>query len=180
MCDTSKTETIRDHPKREAILGLLEAKPGLNANQVQRELGFSTGVMDYHLGRLEERGEVIVKEGRSGWEKILLTPDTVHLWKDSRTRLLYGGPATRSVGIYIAEQPGASTKEMAQANDIDPVTVRYHVDKLKDRDLAGSIRAGRRIEYHPTFVLREWYQEVGHRYDRPWEKRACSEASVKM
>lgn len=162
-------ESILDHVNRRAIYRLLTETPGMNRNQLQDAMGKSLGVVDFHLRKLLEAGAVVRKPSANDKERLLFTCENSHLWSNPNTRVLYGGEYTRNVALYIGENPGTSTKAISSTLGIEPVTVRYHLDKLKDAGLVGMIRVGNKVEYHPTQEMQAWLDEIGHVYDRPWD-----------
>lgn len=158
-----------DNVNRQRIYDQLSEKPGMNRNQLRKELDLALGVLNYHLGKLEEAGLVVRKPSTNDKEILLFTNDNQLLWNDPDTRLLFGSHPTRSVALYIAENPGTRTREIAKALDIKPVTVRYHLSKLRDHDLTYRVPAGRKIKYEPSSKLEEWVSERGDSYQRPGE-----------
>lgn len=157
--DQHDEEPPFDHPRRRKIYSILQEKPGLNWNQLQKESDLSVGALLFHLDRLEEEEKVVRKPSTNDSEVLLFTEDNVDLWRDPSTRVLFGHDATRRIADAITQQPGCSTKDIAERVDVHPVTVRYHIDKLDDHKLIMREKEGRGYQYFPTDRLNEWMDE---------------------
>lgn len=168
--ETLYDSPLLEHRNRRAIVRLLTEKPGMNRNQLQEAMHASLGVVDFHLRKLVHAGIVIRKPSANDKEILLFTRRNCHLWTNPNTRVLFGAEFTRNVALAVLEAPGATSQEIASALGIEPVTVRYHLNKLKENSLVGDIRVGNQVEYHPTRELQTWNDRIGYVYDRPWEK----------
>lgn len=153
-----------DHPRRQAIFEAVKRNPGLNWNQLQRQTGLAVGALLFHLDRLEEQGALVRKPSTNRNEVLFFTEDQVDLWRNPRTRLLFGNEATRRVAEVIARRPGASATDIADEIGVHPVTVRYHLNKLTESQLVDGARDGRQIHYRPSGELTTWLDRFG---DRP-------------
>lgn len=158
---SSPSEVSTDHPRRQAIVEAVRTSPGLNWNQLQRTTGMPVGALLFHLERLEREGAVVRRDSTNQNEVLFFTPETVELWRNPRTRLLFGNEATRRVAAEIALHPGTAAGEIAERLGVHPVTVRYHLGKLSDHGLIAGFREGRAIQYRPTDELRAWVDRFG-------------------
>lgn len=149
-----------DHPRRKRIYQLVRSNPGLNWNQIQRKADISVGALLFHLERLEVEEVILRRPGDNENEALFFTPENVELWRDPRTRVLFGNESTRKVARAIAEAPGSTVKELAEDVDVHPVTVRYHIDKLEDHELVESEQDGRAKIYRPADRLSRWIERV--------------------
>lgn len=93
-----------------------------------------------------------------------------HLWENPKTQVLFGGDAKRNVALFVAEHPGSTLKEIADAMDCAPTTIRHHLDALEDHGLVEAIRVESADRFHPEPALVEWYREFGEGFGRPWEQ----------
>lgn len=163
--EESTDEAPFDHPRRELIYELVNRQPGLNWNQIKRKTGLSAGTLLFHLDKLEDAGEILRRDSTSDKEILFFTEDNVEMWRDPSTRVLFGNDATRNVARAIDNNPGASIQEIADEVGIHYVTVRYHLDKLKDHKLLIEDKDGRRKIYEPTNRLSEWIHDFGEEVD---------------
>lgn len=149
-----------DHPRRRLIYETVQEAPGLNWNQLQRKTGLSVGALMFHLDRLEDGGVVLRRPSTSDNEVLFFTPDNEELWRDPRTRILFGNPATRRIARTLSELADASVKEIARELDLTPAAVRYHMSKLRDKELVQQEREGRQVNYRPVGALDEWFRTM--------------------
>lgn len=157
------------NPTRKAIVDQLGRTPGLNKNQLRKKVDILPNLLDFHLDRLVEHGLVVTKSSAQEKETLCFLRSDEELWSDEETRIMFGRRPTREVGIYIAENPGADTEEIAEAVGLSKVTVRHHLRTLKEHDMIQRIRLGRSFEYHPSTLLEEWMERIGDAFPRPWE-----------
>lgn len=165
---TTLQEALLEHPVREGIYEVLAERPGLNKNQIAEELDLYSHQLEFHLQRLEDHDLIVQLPGSKGHEVLLFRTEDRDLWKDESTRVLFGRAPIREVAMYVAETPGATVREIADATDRSPDAVRYHLRTLREHDLATSLRLARRTEYHPSEQLGEWVDGVGENFYRPW------------
>ncbi|MDX1610797.1 MAG: winged helix-turn-helix transcriptional regulator [Candidatus Thermoplasmatota archaeon] len=156
------TETLPgsalDHPRRQAIYEAVRREPGMNWNQLQRRTGLSVGSLMFHLQRLEQEDQLLRRESTNENEVLFFTPENVDLWRDPRTRLLFGNESTRRIAEVLTAQPGITAKEIAEHIGVTPAAIRYHLTKLDDRDLLERERQGRSVHYRPSSTLADWVQ----------------------
>lgn len=166
----SVKQRLLEHPKRQEIVDLLSERPGMNKNQICEELDVAGNVLDHHLDKLENQGQLVaVLDSALENEKLCFLMEDVDLWKDETTRILFGRRRSRAVAMYLAENPGRTTKEIAEALRISPVTVRHHIRTLRQYGLIHRFSAGEQKVYEPDETLESWVEEVGEAFDRPWE-----------
>lgn len=157
-----------DHDTRHAIYETVARTPGLNKRQIAQRVGIERSTAHHHLERLEGYELVELLAGERDNEVLCFHPDHAHLWNDERTRLLYGQRPARQVALYVSANPGATTRELEEALDAAPRTIRDHLGELRDRGLVEAHRFRRRVEYHATPSLEAWAGEVGECYPRSW------------
>lgn len=157
------------HETRRAIFQLVARTPGLNKRQIASRIGIERSTAHHHLERLEAYDLVVLLPGaRQDDEVLCFHPDHAHLWEAEETRLLYGQAPLRHVALYIYEDPGATTEEVAEALEAAPRTIQEHLARLRDLGLVEMHRFRRRVEHYPSDRLDAWANDVGDCYGRPW------------
>lgn len=154
---------------RQAIWDQLQETPGLNKNQLCRKLDVLPNNLDFHIGRLEDHGLVVTRPSAQDQEVLCFLQEDVSLWRDEETRILFGRRQTRIIGLYVVENPGANTAEIADAVDRARVTVRHHLRTLIEQNLVERVRIGQKVLYYPTQSLVDWWDNLGDSYETPWE-----------
>ncbi len=162
-------ESLLTHPTRQSILETVQAKPGINRNQIGVELDLVVKLLNYHVTKLEDAEVIVRMPSAQGKEALYFAPEDVDLWENPRTRILFGRKPTRYVAMFIADHPGTSSAAIAEALDLTPVTIRHHIRTLKEHNIIVSAKIGYAAEYHPLTELMDWVEDLGDRYERPWE-----------
>lgn len=161
-------EKLLEDPTRREIVRVLRETPGLNKSQLRRRVDVLRNTLEFHLSRLEERNIVLTRQVPTGNEVLCFLAADEHLWADERTRVLFGRASNREIALYIAEHEGPATREIADAVDLEPVTVLHHLETLREHDLVDRVRTGNNVSYFPSSALEAWVDEVGDAYGRPW------------
>lgn len=161
--------SLLDDDVRSSIYTMVGERPGSNKNQLAKGLNIYHNHLDYHVSRLETHDLVVERPGGKG-DVIVFRTEDAHLWEDPKTRILYGRSPTRDVALYISQNPGTSSQEIADAHDASVNMARYHLRRLKDHDLLEMLNVGRRSEYHPAPALDEWVEGPGAGYLIPIEE----------
>lgn len=132
---------LLDHDKRDAIYQHVDENPGIHVRQLQRELELKNGTMFHHLRMLEDQDMVrSVEDGM--YRRYYLTgqaPDDA------------GTPSTaQRVARAIVADPGSTNQQLAEALDVEPSTVHYHVDNLAEEGRVRKERDGRKVRLYPA------------------------------
>lgn len=161
-------EALLDHPHRRKIVETARERPGVNKHQLARVLEVNPKVIDHHLEKLKNMGLVTTQSRGAGQEVHCFAAEDGHVWDEARTRGLFGRSGAREVALFLAENPGAKTREIARALELSATTVRHHLSGLREVGLVRQFQVGRAFLYDVTAVLDEWVETVGERFERPW------------
>lgn len=162
--------TLLEQEKRQAIVGLLAQTPGLNKKQVAERTGIDRRTLDHHLALLQFADLVVVRPGESDGERCCFLAWHEHLWEDEAKRPLYGRSPARWVALLLVERAPVRAAEIADELDREPVTVRDHLQTLRESGLAEKFRSADTVYHVPTAELEDWVEEFGDGYLRPWEE----------
>ncbi len=154
-------DDVLDHPRRQEIYKAVRSEPGLNWSQLQRRVGVGVGTLMFHLRRLESEDVLVRKPSTNENEVLFFTAEDEKLWRDPRTRVLFGNESTRRIAEILAEASESSAKEIADELGVTPAAVRYHINKLEDRSLVHRERDGRKVRYRADRQLDDWMQKIG-------------------
>ena len=153
------------NPLRNRILGLLESKPGMNIRQLAEALDVNVTAVRFHLQRLERAALVETRSNPQGRETLCFTSDNVSLWDNRCTRVLFGRSSPRQVALYLAQNPHARTREVADDLGVSVHTVRRHLRTLEDQELIQRLRVDRQVTFHAEPVLLDWAQTYGELHE---------------
>lgn len=125
---------------RRAIYEALQASPGAHFSKLQRELDLATGTLQYHLRVLEDRDLVEVKkDGR--YTRYFPSFEVDRRDKDALGLLRQETP--RRVVLDLLEHGTSQLTEISDRLDLAPSTVSFHMDKLREADVARRPERGR-------------------------------------
>lgn len=153
-------ELLLDNPTRKEIIRLLETKPGMNKHQISKELGMNVNAVEFHLDRLIEAGQVKIRSENKKREIHCFTADNVDLWENESTRILFGRGPSREVALFVAQNPGASAKQIAEELCISINTARRHIRQLEKAELIQKMRVEQNVFHHAEPGLEEWVERA--------------------
>ncbi len=157
---TNPETTGFDSEVRKRIYEEIETSPGIHLRRLQRRLEIPLSTLEYHLHRLERRGNVRRhdKKNRKGlypagqgltvWDRDLL----FHLRQGHRGDLL----------CRVHARPGILFQELCETMELAPSTVSYHARDLVRDELLTEHRQGREKAYEPADADR--FFELVQRY----------------
>ena len=133
-----KRERVLDHFVRGQIYGYILANPGEHYNAIKHALGLTNGSLAHHLRTLER--EEFVKSRKFGLYRRFY-PKHMRIPEDGDFRM---NNIQSNIVDFIDENPGISQKEIAQAMNVTPPTVNYHIGILASAKMIRVVREGRR------------------------------------
>jgi DNA-binding MarR family transcriptional regulator len=111
------------HPKRAALLDAIRAQPGITTAQLAARTRFAPGTLAHHLRALE-KGELV--------KSLVVGRDRA--WALAGAGRLAPMPAARARLLrLVAERPGLTQRELADAAGLAPSTVSHHVARMGER-----------------------------------------------
>ncbi|HET6403530.1 MAG TPA: MarR family transcriptional regulator [Candidatus Thermoplasmatota archaeon] len=143
---------ILDHERRDEVFKLVRAEPGISLTDVAQRCGLGWGTTVYHLDRLERAG--FVASERSGGRRLYFPVGAVA--KDARPSLgALQQETTRSVASFVAQRPGATQSELAEALGLTASAASKQVSKLESVGLVRREREWKTVRLHPEPKLAE-------------------------
>lgn len=153
-------EVFLENPTRRRLIELIQQCPGMNKNQIADTLQLNASTVTHHLERLNETGHIITIAPKMTNQKFCFTPDNYHLWNHKDFRILLGRATPWKVALYLAQNPGATTKQIAQDLNRSVPTIQRHIRDLQSNRLIHSTRIDRDVHYHADQNLVEWMQRM--------------------
>jgi predicted transcriptional regulator len=119
---------INDIISRKKMYGIIYGRPGIHFRELERETGFASGTVQYHLGEMVRSGLLTeVKEGhytRYYIAQMPLSPQDKKLMSALRREL------PRGMILFILEHPGCENREIARRFVVSAPTITYHLKRL--------------------------------------------------
>ena len=128
---------VRGHEDREKLYRLVETQPGIHFHALQRDLGWNTGTLTYHVRVLERHGFVVSR--RDGLYRRFYLSGAAPRKEVFENQ----GPTGLRADVMeaIRNAPGISQTDLALGLGANKQTVNYHVKAL---ERAGTIRVEKR------------------------------------
>lgn len=133
-----RRERVLDHFVRGQIYGYILANPGEHYNAIKHALNLTNGSLAHHLRTLER--EEFVKSRKFGLYRRFY-PKHMRIPEDGDFRM---NNVQSNIVDVIDRNPGISQKEIAQAMNVTPPTVNYHIGILASAKMIRVVREGRR------------------------------------
>jgi DNA-binding transcriptional ArsR family regulator len=128
----SQSAALR-HPVRAAVLDALAVHPGLTASALGRELGMDRTTALYHLRVLRRFG--LIEAWRDGGRDRYFRVGGVDGELPKRLHSMLACGNARRVLDALAAKPGASLNALSADLGMPKSTVKWHVDKLRERGI---------------------------------------------
>ncbi|MFB6155834.1 MAG: winged helix-turn-helix transcriptional regulator [Haloferacaceae archaeon] len=123
---------VRDH---------IVANPGVHFNELVRALDIAPGQVQYHVRRLQRRGDVVAESlyGRTHYY-----PPTFDEWERSAVALFRRETARDVLGSLL-EAGEARPSEVADSLGVARSTLEWHLDHLTEQDVVRKRKEGNRV-----------------------------------
>ncbi len=116
-----------DLENRRTIYSFVEKNPGVYMREIQRGLGMSTGVLEYHLAYLVKKGLLSVYQ--DGRKKRYYSTRKISA-PDKRILAILRQRICRSILIYCISREGASFSELVNSLGVSKSTLSFHISKM--------------------------------------------------
>lgn len=121
-----------DHPVRAEIVSLVDDEPGVHVRELRRRLEAGSAQLDHHLRVLRDHD--LVEEVEDAGYRCCFPPG----WGDDQARrgiARLKSEGGRAVFAALLEADRVGVRALAEALDLAPSTVQYHVDRLAEIDI---------------------------------------------
>lgn len=133
------------HPRRQRILEVISADPGIHVGELRRRTGFGHGALVQHLRRLQDAGWVTAVA--TGRYTCYFPGGQVPAQQARRAMALKAAGAMRVLEA-IGRLPGASLSQVARDAGVAPATAHHHIERLVQAGLVARTSAGGRLVLH--------------------------------
>lgn len=142
---------LMENARRERVVGLIRARPGIGPTEIADALGTGWGVVSYHLDRLERAG--FITSQRVGHHRCYFLPGAVPR-DEQRTRGMFRVETTRRIAVLVTEKPGLTQSELCGQLGLSASAASKQLSRLEAASLvrreAGN--GGTRVYPAPTLA----------------------------
>lgn len=137
---------VLEHPMRRSLLDQVEASPGVHLRELANRHGTAVTNTQWHLRKLEMAG-LIKTEKVQGRRLYYPTRGGVAVKEQAIKNAAVQNPNAQRILDHLASHPGANQRAMAEALDMNPGTVRWHLRKMESASLVKVIQDGAQMCY---------------------------------
>ena len=137
-------ERILELDVRRQIYRLVQKYAGCHFREIERKSGLSTGSVNYHLGYLARHN--LIKQEKEGNNLRYFPKD----FKSQNTKLmgLLRQKSVRNILLYVLLNENCNHEQIVESVSLSPSTVSWHLKKLEDAGIVGSVKEGRSKSYN--------------------------------
>lgn len=137
---------IFENENRKNIINKILEQPGIHNNELLRQCDLQKGQLQWHLHVLLRYG-IIRKEKISQY--VVFFPNILNLKENGTSRLfLIKSKTSFKILAIIEKNPGIFSSEIARQLNLRRSSVKYHIDKLFEKNLISLKRIGRKISLY--------------------------------
>lgn len=146
--DETDSETLDDQrlslTTRRELFEHVQENPGIHFSQLKRDLDMETGLLQYHLQELEEY-DVLESEDHQGKRRVFVARELDEEERAILAVLRY--ETTRGILLYLLGDGPARNGAIAEALEVTPATISWHLSNLQEDDIVESVKDGRTTLY---------------------------------
>ena len=139
---------------RKRLITIIQDKPGIHFRELQRESGFATGELEYHIDVLVKM-EIISKKKSPHYTKYY--PEAELGSKDKGIMDILRQPILRDILMFILSSKQVSHGEVTKEFRLLKSTASFYLNKLIDKNLIEKRKDGKKTFYkvnNPKEILR--------------------------
>lgn len=137
-------EEVLELENRRRIYQLISKYPGMYLREIEKELGLSIGVLEYHLSYLEKKDILSVE--REGHRKRYFVREDVS-YGDKATISILRQEIPRRIVLHLMLNPKTSFQDVLAQFKISKSTLSFHMKKLTGSGLVLTEKVGRETYY---------------------------------
>ena len=141
---------------RGEIYGFISSNPGTYPNEIIKEIGVNKGVVEYHLGMLEEQNMIVPYKARGKIHYFL--NESTYGEKEKAALAALKNDKHRMIISEIVNHGNITHKTLAEKIGVSAPTISWHIRHLKEQGIVRADTNGRHTEYS----IDRGYRELLH------------------
>ena len=143
---------LLEHPLRSQIFQVIQTNPGIHASGLARQVGAGWGTITHHLQKLEKGHLVAIRKVNN--QKCFFENGGKVSRQDMAVMGAVRGDTASDIAGFVTSHPMTSQKSMAEALDLSPALVSFHVKKLVNLGVLDKVRHGKETLLTTSEALR--------------------------
>jgi DNA-binding transcriptional ArsR family regulator len=136
-----ENDDLLEHPLRAQIFQVIQTNPGVHASGLARQVGVGWGTITHHLEKLEKGHLVATRKVNN--QKCFFENGGKVSRQDMAIAGAVKGDTAGDIAGFVTSHPMTSQKQMAEALDLSPALVSFHVKKLVNLGVLDKVRHGK-------------------------------------
>ncbi len=139
---------VLEHPMRKSLLEVVESEPGVHLRELATRHGTAVTNTQWHLRKLEMAGLVKTQKVQ-GRRLYYPTAGGAQAKQVAVQNAAVQNPNARRILDYLQTRPGTNQRSLAEALEMNPGTVRWHLRKMEAAGMVKCIPDGTQSCYFP-------------------------------
>ncbi len=139
---------VLEHPMRKSLLEVVESEPGVHLRELATRHGTAVTNTQWHLRKLEMAGLVKTQKVQ-GRRLYYPTAGGAQAKQVAVQNAAVQNPNARRILDYLHTSPGTNQRSLAEALEMNPGTVRWHLRKMEAAGMVKCVPDGTQSCYFP-------------------------------
>lgn len=140
---------VLDHPMRQSLLDIVEGEPGVHLRELAQRHETAVTNTQWHLRKLEMAGLVKTQKVQ-GRRLYYPTRGGAAVKEQAVQNATMQNPNARRILTYLDGHPGTNQRSLAEALEMNPGTVRWHLRKMESANMVRCVQDGTQTCYFPV------------------------------
>jgi predicted transcriptional regulator len=149
---------VLKNTNRARIYGFISSNPGTYPNEIIKEIGVNKGVVEYHLGMLEEQNMIVPYKTRGKIHYFL--NESTYGEKEKAALAALKNDKHRMIISEIINHGPITHETLAEKIGVSAPTISWHIRYLKEEGIVSAEKDGR----HTAYRIDRGYRELLHNY----------------
>jgi predicted transcriptional regulator len=151
---------ILKNTNRDKVYSFISSNPGTYPNEIVKETELNKGVVEYHLGMLEEQNMIISHKTRGRIHYFL--NESTYGEKEKVLLAALKNDKHRRIISEILNSEQITHEKLAEKIGVSAPTINWHIGHLKERGIVRADTDGR----HTAYSIDQGIVELLRKYDR--------------
>ena len=153
---------VLENTNRDRIYNFISSNPGTYPNEIIKEIGVNKGVVEYHLGMLEEQKMIVPYKTRGKIHYFL--NESTYGEKEKAVLAALKNEKHRRIISEILNSEQITHETLAGKIGVSAPTINWHIRHLKEQGIVRADANGRHTEYS----INRGYVELMHAMRCDW------------
>ncbi len=140
---------VLEHPMRQSLLDIVEESPGVHLRDLAQRHETAVTNTQWHLRKLEMAG-LVKTQKIQGRRLYYPTRGGTQAKEQAIQNAAMQNPNAQRILTYLESHPGTNQRSLAEALEMNPGTVRWHLRKMEAAKMVRCVQDGTQSRYFPV------------------------------